>query len=139
MTRGLTHALCRLLALLACVMCSQPAARGVAQSWADAGAGWGGYVGAVLRADGGEIGVSVPGAPAGRGADSVPANEPSREERQSDDDQDQDDDFDGAQPLALRGTLWGSSASSPRFGAPLFHDPVCSSHRLLDPRPPRRR
>ena len=137
MTRGLFQALCRLLALLACVMCSQPASRAQARAEvqvervADA-------TGAAFHAGRGAVWVSDPGLPAEREPDGVPGSEPSREERESDDDPDQDDDFDDAQPLDLRSTLWGTQPLLAGFGASLVHDPVCSNHRLLDPRPPRR-
>jgi hypothetical protein len=138
MTRGLPHALCRLLALLACVMCGQSASRVVAQPRLDLGASWAGVEGATVRADLCETGVSVPAVPAGLDPES-PASEPREEERESDDDEDLDDDFDGAQPLGLRGSPWDCCALPRCFGAPFSHDPVCSNHRLLDPRPPRRR
>ena len=91
------------------------------------------------EAGSGEGSVSTSGAPAGPEADPLPGTESSRQERESDDDEDQDDDFDDAQPLGLRGTLWGTPSLMASFGATPSHDPACSNHRLLDPRPPRRR
>jgi hypothetical protein len=81
-----------------------------------------------------DLGLSAVPEPGG-----VPGNEPTREEREPDDDQDQDDDFDDAHLLFQRGTLWGPQPMPSRFGAPLLHNPLGSNHRLLDPRPPRRR
>jgi hypothetical protein len=131
MTRGFLHALCRLLALLACAMCSQQTSRAYAETLEQP------IGGIAAEAGPSAAWVSAPGFSSEHETDGNPGAEPSREERESDDD-DQDDDFDDAQPLHLRGTLWGTAPLVLAFGAALAHDPDCSNHRLLDPRPPRR-
>ncbi|HEX6241619.1 MAG TPA: hypothetical protein VFZ61_12015 [Polyangiales bacterium] len=140
MTRGLTHALCRLLALLACVMCSQSASRAMATPSIQAGVlGQLASTNVSLRPDASETELlSSQRSGAGHQADDTPASEPPCEERESDDDPDQDDDFDDAQPFGLRSTSWDTPPLVAAFGATLLADPTCSNHRLLDPRPPRR-
>lgn len=130
--RRIPHALCRLLALLACVMCGQlaPGAQ-AAEPVSSARVERSVEAATALRSH------TSPRPSTEEAAQGPTGSHEEREE--SDDDPDQDDDFDDdAETLGHARRPRSVPPATAWFHHGVRHDPISLGHYYFDPRPPRR-